>query len=284
MRFRNGRINADKVEQCAMDWFCALTEDSANFREYSEMVMVAVYTARKFTSLRPHLIYDGNENEFTAWLNRHGVKIIRHRSLFREELANLGEREKNPRIEAAISGAFLRVELPRLAPRSSSSDIVLYTDCDVMFRGEVEPPLRQIDCKYFAVAPHARDSHDDIINSGVMLMNLRSLGKTADAFFQFILKNLEELKKEAWDQGAYWRFYRDKDGRPLWNWLPLELNWRPYWGDEPSARIIHFHGPKPYQRDHIDNVWPELKPYAGGSYLETIEIWKQLLDQARASS
>ena len=122
------------------------------------------------------------------------------------------------------------------------------------------------------MAPHARDSHDDIINSGVMLMNLRSLGKTTDAFFQFILKNLEELKKEAWDQGAYWRFYRDKDGRPLWNWLPLELNWRPYWGDEPSARIIHFHGPKPYQRDHIDNVWPELKPYAGGSYLETIEI------------
>ena len=146
-----------------MDWFCALTEDSISFREYSEMVMVAVYTARKFTSLRPHLIYDGNDNEFTAWLDRHGVKIIRHRSIFREELAKLGEREKNPRIEAVISGAFLRVELPRLAPRSSASDVVLYTDCDVMFRDEVVPQLRQVDCEYFAVAPHARDSHDDII-------------------------------------------------------------------------------------------------------------------------
>ena len=267
-----------------MDWFCALTEDSISFREYSEMVMVAVYTARKFTSLRPHLIYDGKDNEFTAWLDRHGVKIIRHRSIFREELARLGEREKNPRIEAVISGAFLRVELPRLVPRSSSSDIVLYTDCDVMFRDEVVPQLDQVDCEYFAVAPHARDSHDDIINSGVMLMNLRSLGKTADAFFQFIRENLEVLKKEAWDQGAYWRFYRDTSGRPLWNQLPLELNWRPYWGDKPGVGIIHFHGPKPFQRDHIDTVWPELKSYTGGSYLEMIEIWQQLLDQARAVS
>jgi len=267
-----------------MDWFCALTEDSRKFQEYSEMVMVAVYTARKFTSLRPHLIYDGNENKFTDWLDRHGVKIIRHRSIFREELAKLGEREKNPRIEAAVSGAFLRVELPRLVPQFSSSDIVLYTDCDVMFRDEVEPQLRKVDCEYFAVAPHARDSHDDIINSGVMLMNLGSLGKTADEFFQFIFENLDELKKEAWDQGAYWRFYRDTAGRPLWNRLPLELNWRPYWGDETGARIIHFHGPKPYQRDDIDRVWPELKSFTGGSYLNMIKIWQQLLDQARADS
>jgi hypothetical protein len=34
------------------------------------MVMVAVYTARKFTSLGPHIIYDGRDNEFTDWLDR----------------------------------------------------------------------------------------------------------------------------------------------------------------------------------------------------------------------
>lgn len=57
-------------------------------RQNAEMVTVAVYTARKFTSLRPHLIYDGNDNEFTDWLDRHGVRIIRHRSLFRAQLAS----------------------------------------------------------------------------------------------------------------------------------------------------------------------------------------------------
>jgi hypothetical protein len=134
------------------------------------------------------------------------------------------------------------------------------------------------------VTPHARDSQDDIINSGVMLMNLAALRRTADEFYQFIFEHLDELKGEAWDQGAYYRFYRDANGRPLWNWLPLELNWRPCWGDEGSARIIHFHGPKPYQRDNIDKVWPELKSYTGGSYLEMIEVWEHLLEEARASS
>lgn len=267
-----------------MDWFCALTEDSPGFRQYSEMVMVAVYTARKFTSLRSHLIYDGKDNEFTAWLDRHGVKIIRHRSFLREELAELGRREKNPYIAAAISGAFLRVELPRLVSPSSSGDIVLYTDCDVMFRDEVVAQLREIHCEYFAVAPHARDSRDDVINSGVMLMNLGALRRTAEEFYKFIVEHLDELKTEAWDQGAYRRYYRDDNGRPLWEWLPIELNWRPYWGDSADAKIIHFHGPKPFQRDDIDKVWPELKSYTGGSYVEMIEVWKQLLGEARARS
>src|SRR5882762_10484749 len=135
-----------------MDWFCALTEDSPRFRQYSEMVMVAVYSARKFTSLKPHLIYDGNDNPFTAWLNRRGAKIIRHRSILREDLAKLGEREQNPGIEAPISGAFLRVELPQLASRSSSSDVILYTDCDVIFQRDVVPELTRAPCDYFAVA------------------------------------------------------------------------------------------------------------------------------------
>jgi len=34
-----------------MHWFFALTEDSTAFREYADMIMVAVHTARKFTSL-----------------------------------------------------------------------------------------------------------------------------------------------------------------------------------------------------------------------------------------
>jgi lipopolysaccharide biosynthesis glycosyltransferase len=262
-----------------MDWFCALTEDNHLFPQYSEMVMVAVYTARRFTSLRPHLVYDGNDNEFTRWLDRHGVKILRHRSLFREELVKLGEREKNPHIATAVSGAFLRVELPRLL----TSDLILYTDCDVIFRDEVVRDLRSLPCDYFSVAPHRRESYDDVINSGVMLMNLRRLRETADEFYQFIFDRLDELKAQAWDQGAYRRFYRDGNGRPLWNWLPLELNWRPYWGCYDGAKIIHFHGPKPYQRDGIDAFWPELKAYTGGAYLELIDVWQKLLEEARGS-
>ena len=102
-----------------MRWFFALTEDSTAFRQYAEMLMVAVYTARKFTSLEPHFIYDGNDNHFTRWLTRHGVRIIRHRSVFRDALVELGRRKANPHFAAALSGAFSRVELPESAHRAS---------------------------------------------------------------------------------------------------------------------------------------------------------------------
>src|SRR4029077_1696852 len=85
-----------------MLWFFALTEDSTAFRQYAEMLKVAVHTAKKFTSLVPHFIYDGSDNDFTAWLRRHDVQIIRHRSLFRDSLAALGRKKGNPHFEAAL--------------------------------------------------------------------------------------------------------------------------------------------------------------------------------------
>ena len=50
------------------------------------MLMVAVHTAQKFTSLVPHLLYDGGENDFTTWLRKRDVRIIPHRSFFRDAL------------------------------------------------------------------------------------------------------------------------------------------------------------------------------------------------------
>lgn len=55
------------------------------------------------------------------------------------------------------------------------------------------------------------------------------------------------------------------------------------WGCYEREKIIHFHGPKPFQRDEIDTVWPELKSYTGGAYLELIEVWQELLKKARSS-
>ena len=86
-----------------MHWFFALTEDSTAFVQYAEMIMVAVHTARKFTSLVPHCIYDGGDNGFTEWLTKHDVRIIRHRSFLREPLAELGRRKGNPHLAAAMS-------------------------------------------------------------------------------------------------------------------------------------------------------------------------------------
>ena len=263
-----------------MRWYFALTEDSTAFRQYAEMVMVAVHTARKFTPLRPHCLYDGGENEFTAWLTNHGVEIVAHRSFVRDALAELGRKKGNPHLAAALSGAFSRVELPEIVAQSARDERVLYTDCDVFFRGDPVPELSANPCEQFSVAPES--SRDDYLNmnTGVMLMNTGRLRESLPAFREYILTNLAALEAESWDEAAYRWFYRDEDG-PLWDRLRPELNWKPYWGESADAKIIHFHGPKPFQQDYIETHWPELKPLTGGAYLDSVAQWTALLEEAK---
>jgi hypothetical protein len=259
-----------------MQWFFALTEDSTAFRQYAEMIMVAVYTAKKFTTLEPHCVYDGGDNEFTEWLTRHGVRIVQHRSFVREQLEELGRQKGNPHLAAALSGAFSRVELPEL----SNADRLLYTDCDVIFRGEVVPELEANPCNHFAVAPEGVQDDYVNMNTGVMLMNIARLRESLPKFRQYISENLADLERESWDEAAYRWYYCDNNG-PLWDRLRPELNWKPYWGENAQAKIVHFHGPKPYQQDHIDSHWPELKSLTGGAFPALIEEWRELLEEAR---
>ena len=262
-----------------MEWYFALTEDSTAFRQYAEMIMVAVHTARKVTRLEPHCIYDGNENNFTAWLTKHDVQIIRHRSFVRKALEELGRQKQNPHLAAALSGAFSRIELPEIVEAAGGGRI-LYTDCDVMFVDDVVPELEANPCRYFAVAPES--DRDDYVNmnTGVMLMNTERLRESLPLFRDYVSQNLAALEAESWDEAAYRWFYRDENG-PLWDRLRPELNWKPYWGENANAKIIHFHGPKPFQRDYIDSHWPELKSLTGGAYLSDVKRWTELLEEAR---
>ena len=263
-----------------MQWFFALTEDSTAFRQYAEMIMVAVHTAKKFTSLVPHCIYDGGDNDFTEWLTRHDVRLVRHRSFIRDALAELGRHKGNPHLAPALSGAFSRVELPDIVARLGGATRVLYTDCDVIFVAEVVPELETSPCEFFAVAPEGAQDDYVNMNTGVMLMNIDRLRESLPEFREYILQNLAELERESWDEAAYRWFYRDGNG-PLWDRLRPELNWKPYWGECAQAKIIHFHGPKPFQRDDIESHWPELKSLTGGAYDTLVEQWSELLEEAR---
>ena len=113
-----------------------------------------------------------------------------------------------------------------------------------------------------------------------MLMNTERLRESLPAFRDYVSQNLGALEAESWDEAAYRWFYRDESG-PLWDRLRPELNWKPYWGENAETKIIHFHGPKPFQRDYIDSHWPELKPLTGGAYLAQVKRWTDLLEEAR---
>jgi len=263
-----------------MQWFLGINEGGPGFEVYCDMAKVAIHTALTRTSLEPHLIYDGTENVFTRWVRSRGVQIIAWRSLLFRQVTDLGQRMRHPGFTAALPGIFLRVDLPAISRQYSIHERVLYTDCDVMFREDVVDLLAPISCRYFAAAVESDRALPDDMNSGVMWMHLPEMANLDERFRAYVCDNIDELPGHSWDQGAYRKFYRAPDGARLWDDLPLELNWKPYWEENPRARIIHFHGPKPFQRNYIQSHFPELEFLTRGCYSVLCDTWENLLDEA----
>src|SRR5438132_9264243 len=235
-----------------MQWFLALAEGCAAFQQYAEMAKVAIHTALQHTSLRPHFLYDGGENEFTRWLKKRAVPIIHCKTYLYRDIFELRWGEREADIRAALRGIFLRVELPRLGDQLEMDECVLYTDCDVFFQSEVADEFATVDCRYFAVAGEFDREDYRNMNTGVMWMNLPALRRVDAEFRNYIRQNLSTLEHVAWDQGAYRSFFMDGPDRFLWDKLKPELNGKPYWGDYSKAKIIHFHGPKPFRNPTIN--------------------------------
>src|SRR5439155_8764367 len=179
--------------------------------------------------------------------------------------------------------AFLRTEIPLL---HTGSNMVLYTDCDVMFTKD--PGILQCGTAAFAVAPeHARriiGKHTDM-NSGVMVMNIGSLRSSFPEFKRYIKTNLAQFV--SFDQSAYQQFYAGQ-----WKKLKPELNWRPYWGFSEKARIVHWHGPKPPFVRRVQqgtdvpgyDIWRGLYDRTPGSYARYLAIWDDYAAQPMAAA
>jgi len=118
------------------------------------------------------------------------------------------------------------------------------------------------------------------MNSGVMWMNRAGLREVASEFRESVRAHLRDLQGTAWDQGAHIRFFGGEKFR--WNKLRPELNWKPYWGTNDKAKIIHFHGPKPYQRPFIDQI-TQLHYMTVGAYDELSREWERLPAAATAT-
>lgn len=274
-----------------MKWFFALNQQGNEYEAYVEMLKVAVHTALKRTSLTPYFLYDGPENKLTSWLREKRVEIIHCRSFLYDRLRAIAKERRDPLYLSIGAGAFLRVEIPRITKMMGIRDrFILYTDLDVLFIDEVCDYLETLTPKFFAVAPEFSPIHPRRMNSGVMLMNLENLRKQDIFFRKFVSDNLESLVDKGWDQGAYKAFYgRKRMVRWFfgvkWNYLPPKYNWKPYWGDFSSAKIIHFHGPKPYQMDSLisPDTPKQLKPLiklTKGKYFELCELWNSELKEA----
>lgn len=207
-----------------MKWYFACNSDS---KEYEPLIKVAVLSAIKNTTLKPHFIFDGEENELTQWLEEKGVKVIYHKSNLYPAL----EKKYSGNELKIASGAYLRCDIPTL---ENEDEYVLYTDCDVIFLKDVE--LQKPE--YFACTPEVDKNNWKLFNTGVMFMNVKNLKKSYKGFCNFIKHNLWRL--ETWDQTAYQLYYGKKNSK-----LDYKFNHKIYWGIDENAVILHYHGAKP---------------------------------------
>ena len=163
----------------------------------------------------------------------------------------------------------------------------------MIFRADVTKDLDACRCDFFAVAPEFTIGDYENMNTGTMLMNAARLRESLPQFRRFIIENMEtsvltrgiRLPTAAFtgrpgEEEEEEKRERERERERLWDELPAALNWKPYWGDYSAAKIIHFHGPKPYQRHYIDSHYPELKPLTGGAYEELVELYESLLAEA----
>jgi hypothetical protein len=234
-------------------WFFALNDGGRGYPDYALMAQVAVVSARRHTALEPVFIFDGAANALTDWMQGQGVRVIHHRSSLHPLLVDNVRRSGNRAALDIGAGAFLRLDIPELCAQHGIDDeYALYTDCDVMFCREVADELLGSRPRLFAGAPQSqRDSAADL-NSGVLWMNLPALRAEQPAFSAYVHQAIDRLCAGSYDQVALREYYgRERCGTEAWEPLPLTLNWKPYWGANPDAAIVHFHGPKPTSRTSL---------------------------------
>ncbi|BCM90837.1 hypothetical protein IAD21_02699 [Abditibacteriota bacterium] len=254
-----------------MKWVFALNAESVE--RYGDFARVAVVSAKRHSSLDAVCLFDGEEDEFTRWLQAQGVEVLHVRSRFYNDIQAVANARNGAGCARIATGAFLRLEIPRIAREYDWKDeFVFYTDCDVIFERDPYPLLETLRPHLFAATPETFKNKPLHMNTGAMWMNIKALeDPELDAWTR---ANMEKCLNFHFDQAVFrvfynplhrlaWRlgipnslFYGLMSRVPLhsWKWddLPLELNWKPYWGPNLHACVIHFHGLKPTQRFELE--------------------------------
>ncbi len=285
-----------------MKWIFALNAESVD--SYGDFARVAVWSAKQHSSLEAVCLFDGDGCELTDWMRAQGVQVVRARSRFRPELERAtGGQSDSPALKIG-AGAFLRMEIPRLARELGWTDeFVFYTDCDVIFQSDPRPLLEPLRPRFFAATPETFRNKPLHMNTGAMWMNVRALDDAA--FETWTRKHFAQCLASSFDQGAFrsfynpphrlaWQlrvpdrvFYAPLSRVPLktwkWNDLPLELNWKPYWGPNSKASVIHFHGLKPTQRALLSQgaLPPNISQMHTPFWEQCAAQWDELLKEAR---
>lgn len=192
---------------------------------------LAILSARKNSQFEIVLLYTGERNNATKWLEAQEVRLVDTTIPYIDTLVKL---TNEGRYSLATLGHWLRTNV---CLEEKDDTFVLYTDVDVVFFSQTQ--AASLKPAYFSAAPEFKKDSWNYCNAGVMVANIKGLRSEYPIFEQYLIENIEKSTYGFNDQSAYNIFYRGR-----WDRLPVTMNWKPYWGLNNEVEILHFHGPK----------------------------------------
>lgn len=227
-----------------MKCYICLTEPNSQNDVYNDLLEATVVSARQNTSLEVIALYDGSHSHrcYKIMIDN-DVTVIDHSFSHKKYLDNTYPKEYLLSAHGRmipydkISGTFMRFDVPFI---EKEEDFVIYVDIDVIFLKDIT--LHDIPKpKYIAAAPEfCKDvSKITYFNAGIMVINVKNMRERCAKVFSD-LKAGKRNTTGLFDQGYLNQYCFDD-----MELLPLEFNWKPYWGINKNASIIHYHGMKP---------------------------------------
>ena len=229
--------------------FSVRGEDKA----YDYMMHAALRSAKLNTTLIPYCIIHPDEENYerTKLLRKEGVTLIVHKPEWEGKLLEILEttspaekaRSHLYKFPKAVLGTYARLDIPVLSPLLQYEHY-LYTDTDVYFRKDISPMWRELILP-MEIKMGYEDATHFPMNAGVIIASLPFMRKTYDELLKFVLSknSIDHGPFGPGDQGALNEYYRSSLN---YSFFFDDLNVKPYKSWRQSARIVHFHGPKPH--------------------------------------
>ncbi len=251
-------------------------------RSYQKLAKVLVVSVKVNSKAELICLYDGNDNEFISWLQISGITCIRRQVPFFNEIK---EKYKGKKSIDYCAGAYLNLEIPNaLLEKGIHDQFVMYVDTDTMILNKLE--LDSIKPDIVAITPDWEISNWKIMGGGIIVMNLKRLREDYSNFINHLRKHNFDFAfagQGPCSQGAWNTFYKGSWGR-----LGPEYDWKPWWGYNSNAKIIHFSGPKPNEVKAIlsnldenpnENERQKINRYVirqnPDSYKKYLQIWNR---------
>jgi hypothetical protein len=223
-----------------MKVYFTLTDGVENSEINLDMLRLALKSAQENTSLKLYALYEGTKEDSAYKIFiENGVNVTLCTCSFKDKLERYyGDLQTN-NLRASIKrmlGCFMKFDISLY---EKDDDVILYSDIDTMFLKDADWDSFKV--QRLAVAPEFNKDYDLIkgyryFSAGIMLINLPELRKRREKLFD-MLDNKIPPYQECWDQGFWNELY--KDDFEEWG---AEFNWKPYWGINDNANIIHIHG------------------------------------------